>query len=131
MLTTEISHVRSVFRVVFVSSHFILQIANVVHGSRSPLRWVTVADPKQTTEFELPAEMVSGLNLPRHENLLSRAVVEKREVLLSFESRHRAVEYATTILGLQLSDEATAADVAPSESALGRLLSVFRAKIVK
>jgi hypothetical protein len=118
-------HVQSVFRIVFVSSHFVLQIANLVHGAKTPPRWVSVSSPSDITTIELPSEMISNLNLPRHENMISRSVVEKREVILVFQSRAAAVEYATGHLGLDISDEADSSVLQPKESWLTRLWSRF------
>jgi len=99
-------HVRTIFCIVFDSSHFILNVANLVHGSTKPLVWTSVADPTTQTTIELPAHLVGNLNLPNGSNLISRCIVEKREVVKTFQSLGDARQYATKVLGLSLDDEA-------------------------
>lgn len=99
-------HVRTIFRIIFDSSHFILQIANMVSGSKYPLRWVSVAEPDKTVTTILPANLIANLDLPNGNNLISRTVQEEREVVMTFASRLDAKNYAMTALGLTEEDEA-------------------------
>lgn len=97
-------HVRVIFRVVFDSSHFILQVANLVHGKREVV-WVTVANQAEQERIELPAHLIPGINLPGGSNLVRRFVVELREVSMRFASYDEAWNYATGVLGLAPDDE--------------------------
>jgi hypothetical protein len=111
-------HVSTIFRVVFDSSHFLLQVANLVDGQKSPLRWVSVADPSNRDLVELPAHLVLDLNtrLPNGANLIRRSIVEEREVVLTFTSRAQAVAHATDVLGLTPQDEANSGMNLPCET---------------
>ena len=111
-------HVSTIFRVVFDSSHFLLQVANLVDGQTNPLRWVPVADPSNRNVVELPAHLVLDINtrLPNGSNLIRRSIVEEREVVLTFTSRAQAIAHATDVLGLTPQDEANSEMNLPSET---------------
>jgi hypothetical protein len=104
-------HVRLVFRILFDSSHFLLQVGNLENRSKFSPRWQTVCSATEVERTELPAHLISGLNLPNGHNLIRRVVSEEREVVIRFPSVASAREYALDTLRLSPNDEATADEI--------------------